>query len=91
LSSVKKNPQIALTTPFQNSRAREEIGYGGNLPGGKSDTGWNSSSDILELVLLIMGVLKKRSDSPIFPLNEDLSMPQGRGARWRKVWLGTSS
>lgn len=80
-----------LTTPCQNSKAREEIGYGGTFPGGKSDTGWNNSSIISELVHLIIGIVKKRSDSPVFPLDEDLSVPQGRGARWWKVRLGTSS
>lgn len=75
---LKKPNQTALTTPCQKSKAREEIGYGGTLPGGKSDTGWNNSSIILELVHLIIGIIKQRSDSPVFPLNEDLSMPQGR-------------
>lgn len=79
-----------FTTPCQNSKAREEIGSGGTLPGGKGDTAWNNSSVGLELVHLIIGIIKKRSDSPVFPLNEDLSTPQGRGARWWKVRPGTS-
>lgn len=38
-----------------------------------------------ELVHLVIGIVKKRSDRPVFPLDEDLSMPQGRGARWWQV------
>lgn len=87
-SSVKKKPKQCLT-PCQNSKARKEVDYGGTLLGGKSDTGWNDSSVISELVHLVIDIIKKRSDSAVFPLNEDLSVPQGRGARWLKVRLGT--
>lgn len=48
----------------------------------------NKSSVILELVHLVIDVVKKRSDSPIFPLDEDLSPPQGGGAGWWQVRLG---
>lgn len=82
----RKNHQTVL--PVKTARVGRS---GGTVPGGNSDTGWNKRSVILELVHLVIDVIKKRSDGPIFPLNEDLSMPQGRGAGWWKVWLGASS
>lgn len=56
----------------------------------KSDKQWNSSCVISVLVHLIVGIIEKRSDGSIFPLNEYFSMPQGRGTRWWEVWLGAS-